>query len=283
MKMARPVMFLSSLILLFASSSCTEMDDPPGTGGSAGVAGSTAAMGGAATSGASGNGGLGDAGSAGSGVAGSAGAVGGLGGGAASGGSSGGGANGGAGGSVAAGGTAGASGAAGLGGAPSSSFALTSSELMPGGNFADKNTCAAAGFNGSLSPELSWTMGPSGTKSYAITLIDVTLTKANPPSKLGYHWVLYNIPATTLKLPKEFKDAASLGASQNSAYLGPCPNFSGGSEVHDYEFTIYALASETLSISPTSGTDAVQNAETKLEANHLAVAKLAGKSDASPP
>jgi phosphatidylethanolamine-binding protein (PEBP) family uncharacterized protein len=84
-------------------------------------------------------------------------------------------------------------------------------------------------------------------------------------------------------LPEEFKDATSIGASQNSNYLGPCPNFGGGTGKTDtYEFTLYALAAETLTVTGT-GTAAVKDAETKLEAMNLAKAKLTGTSDASPP
>lgn len=191
----------------------------------------------------------------------------------------------GVGGTGGAGGSGGASGAGGSGGSGGSSgeFTLTSPSHTEGAEFADKYTCAAAGFNGSLLPELVWTPGPEGTKSYAITFIDRTLADEQPPNMLGYHWVIYNIPATTLGLPEEFKEASSIGAQQNSAYLGPCPNFSGGSDTHTYEFKIYALATETLTISPTTGTGAVMDAEQKLEADHLASATLSGTSDASPP
>lgn len=163
-------------------------------------------------------------------------------------------------------------------------FTLTSQNHEDGAVFADKYTCALAGFNGSLMPELEWTPGPAGTNSYAITFIDITLTQGNPPSDLGYHWVLYNIPADVLSLPEEFKDAASLGASQNSEFLGPCPNVGGGSANTDtYEFRVYALASESITVNPTTGTGAVKDAEATLEAEHLAVAVLTGTSNAAPP
>src|SRR5688500_11736111 len=103
-----------------------------------------------------------------------------------------------------------------------------------------------------------------------------------PPSALGYHWVIYNIPATTLTLPEGFKMEASIGAKENNDYLGPCPNVGGGSETHNYEFTLYALEDEMITIAG-SGTTAAQNAETALEAKHLAKVKLKGTSNASPP
>ncbi len=110
-------------------------------------------------------------------------------------------------------------------------------------------------------PELHWTPGPAGTKSYAITFIDVTLAHATPSQPNGYHWVLYNIPPTTTSLPEGFKqaDATQLGAKQNSNYLGPCPNLgsSTGTKTDTYEFTIYALAEESITIAG-SGTAAVR-------------------------
>ncbi|WP_437949863.1 YbhB/YbcL family Raf kinase inhibitor-like protein [Sorangium sp. So ce296] len=181
------------------------------------------------------------------------------------------------------GGDAGGANEGGGGGESSAEFKLTSPNHEEGAEFADKYTCAAAGFNGSLLPELNWTAGPPGTKSYAITFIDVTLAHKTPPNMNGYHWVIYNIPANVTSLPEEFKDAASIGAKQNSNYLGPCPNFGGGSANTDtYEFTIYALGEESITIAGTS-TAAVKDAETKLEANNLAKAKLTGMSNASPP
>ncbi|WP_437308065.1 YbhB/YbcL family Raf kinase inhibitor-like protein [Sorangium sp. So ce388] len=182
------------------------------------------------------------------------------------------------------GGAGGSTGDAGSGGAPSGEFTLTSPNHAEGAEFADKYTCALAGFNGSVLPELRWTAGPPGTKSYAITFIDTTLTTKTPPNMNGYHWVIYNIPADVTSLPEAFKDAASIGAQQNSNFLGPCPNFGGGNANTDnYEFTIYALSGESLTITPTTGTAAVKDAETKLEADNLAKAKLTGKSDAAPP
>lgn len=174
-------------------------------------------------------------------------------------------------------------GGSGEGGAPSEDFAIASTNHAEGAKFADKYTCQTAGFQNSVMPELHWTPGPAGTKSYAITFIDVTLAHATPSQPNGYHWVLYNIPATTTSLPEGFKqaDATLLGAKQNSNYLGPCPNFgsSTGTKTDTYEFTIYALAEESITITG-SGTAAVKDAETKLEAKHLESAKLTGTSNA---
>jgi phosphatidylethanolamine-binding protein (PEBP) family uncharacterized protein len=182
--------------------------------------------------------------------------------------------------------TAGAGGRGGGGGsgggsAGSSGFTLTSPDHMNGAMFAAPYTCNnPQGFNGSIIPELHWTAGPTGTMSYAITFIDRTLAPANMN---GYHWVIWNIPANVLTLPEGFKDQASIGAMENRDFLGPCPNVGGGSANTDtYEFTIYALAQASITVSGT-GTTAVRNAEMTLEAMNLAKAKLSGTSNASPP
>ncbi|WP_437979767.1 YbhB/YbcL family Raf kinase inhibitor-like protein [Sorangium sp. So ce117] len=180
-------------------------------------------------------------------------------------------------------GGSGEGGSGGSGGAPSEEFGLASTNHAEGAKFADKYTCQTAGFQNSVMPELHWTPGPAGTKSYAITFIDVTLAHATPSQPNGYHWVLYNIPATTTSLPEGFKqaDATKLGAQQNSNYLGPCPNYgsSTGAKTDTYEFTIYALAEESITIAG-SGTAAVRDAEKKLEEKNLGSAKLTGTSNA---
>jgi phosphatidylethanolamine-binding protein (PEBP) family uncharacterized protein len=237
-----------------------------------GSAGAGAAAGAAGTGGATNGGVAGNAGNAGAAVGGGAGAAG---------------SGAGDGGRAGDGGTSGASGASGSGAggnAGSGALTLTSPVHTEGAEFADKYTCAAAGFEGSLLPELHWSPGPAGTMSYAITFIDITLTEGEPPSDLGYHWVIWNIPASTLTLPEAFKMQDSIGANENRDYLGPCPYFNGTpGDPHTYEFTIYALSSAMTTFSPTTGTGAVKDAEMKLEATHLAKAKLTGTSTASPP
>jgi Raf kinase inhibitor-like YbhB/YbcL family protein len=235
------------------------------TGGSAGASGTT---GGASTSG---------------GVGGSnAGASSGGAGGSSAGGSSAG-AGGEKGGASGTGGTNGGTNGGGSGGG-ASGFTLTSPNHAEGATFAAKYTCSEKGFSGSIMPELHWTAGPAGTKSYAITFIDTTLARKMPVDTKGFHWVIYNIPATVTSLPEAMTDAQAkaLPAKENSAFLGPCPNYGSapptGSKTDNYEFTLYALASETVDI---TGTNIVQAADTKLEGMNLAKTKLTGKSNAA--
>src|SRR5690242_11284329 len=58
------------------------------------------------------------------------------------------------------------------------------------------------------SPELSWTGAPAGTKSFAVVMHD-----PDAPIAGGfYHWVVYNLPASTRQLAADVKlHAGQLG------------------------------------------------------------------------
>jgi Raf kinase inhibitor-like YbhB/YbcL family protein len=261
-----------ALLLLVSCSSDAHWS--PLSGGAAGAAGN----GGAGSGGAQAGGGAASAGAASGSAAGGAGNSG-----ASAGGSSGAP-------SAAAAGAAGMAGAAGAaGGAGSPPFALTSSEHEEGATFADAFTCAGAG----VSPALTWTPGPAGTKSYAITFFDTTLVSAGNAN--GYHWVLWDLPASTLALPGKLPSGATLttpvSARQLSpdnpfddlpkdTYFGPCPNAIGGSNNTDsYAFTLYALDVERLS----GELNSVKNVAAAIEAaKPLASTKLSGTSSAKP-
>jgi Raf kinase inhibitor-like YbhB/YbcL family protein len=271
-------------------------DDPPSQDGMAGSAmtGAGTSSAGASTTQA-GTGQVGSGGAAGSqsgaGVAGSAVAASGTGTGGTLGGAAGSSnAGGGSGSGTAGSSTGGSGGSSGGGSSTSGTFAITSSAHAEGAVFADTFTCAGEG----TSPPLAWTAGPAGTKSYAITFFDTTLVDMN--SALGYHWVMWDIPAGTLALPAKLPSGASLTtpvvAKQmapanpfdgwpKDTFFGPCPNANGnGNNTDTYAFTIYALSVEHLTGDLTS----VKNVEAAIKASTpLATAKLTGKSSAKAP
>jgi len=87
------------------------------------------------------------------------------------------------------------------------------------------------------SPQLTWTDPPPGVKSFALVMHD-----ADAPIAGGfYHWIAYNLPASTRELPSgaELHDDqlgnTSLG---KPGYYGPCPP---AGPAHHYTWTIYAL------------------------------------------
>jgi Raf kinase inhibitor-like YbhB/YbcL family protein len=102
------------------------------------------------------------------------------------------------------------------------------------------------------SPALNWSGAPAGTRSYALTVFD---SDANHGHGF-WHWLVVDIPAAVPGLPAGAGSGAGLpaGAQQaendfgDSAYDGPCPP--SGSGVHHYEFTLYALSSASVPLSP---------------------------------
>lgn len=111
-----------------------------------------------------------------------------------------------------------------------------------------------------VSPQLSWTGAPAGTKSFAITCFD-----PDAPTGSGYwHWLAFNIPATvtsidagagTDKSPANGKSGYSdFGMS---AYGGPCPP--KGDIPHRYIFTVFALDVDSIQSAGEKTTGATLN------------------------
>jgi Raf kinase inhibitor-like YbhB/YbcL family protein len=236
-----------------------------------------AGSGGAASAGSSGapaagSGGAGTAGSAGAASAGAAGSAGGAG-------SSGG--SGGAGGaSAGAGGASGSSGSGSAGTGGAAPFALTSPSIMAkAGCTKDALAqCDRFGLDFCLqtiggknqSPELNWTAGPAGTLSYAMSLYDESNGFA--------HWVIWNIPGSTSKLPAMLAAGDSpsgvTGAKQLSfhqtgnLYAGP------GANSHAYVFKLYALKTATFSPNIPAGNNKQVSVRMQLESSADVLAKV---------
>jgi len=133
------------------------------------------------------------------------------------------------------------------------------SEERPRKRIDKKYTCHGE----NISPHLSWTSAPSGTKSFALIAEDI-----DHHTGVWVHWVLYNIPANSIDLEEgiptstnHFPDGMNQGINDEKTpgYSGPCPipnviperDGSGGSSgykgasfidgPHRYVFTLYAL------------------------------------------
>jgi len=121
-------------------------------------------------------------------------------------------------------------------------FSLTSTAFANNANIPSTFTCDAGPTN--PSPALAWSDAPAGTRSFALIMHD-----PDAPLAGGFtHWVLFDIPATTMALPEGFQ-AGSVGVSGNSGfrragYGGPCPP----SGVHHYHFMLSALDVPTLGL-----------------------------------
>ena len=133
------------------------------------------------------------------------------------------------------------------------SFSLTSSDLREGEKLAMPQVSGVFGAGGQdVSPQLSWSGFPSGTKSFVVTMVD-----PEAPTVLGFwHWAVVNIPASVTELPTGAGDESGSrlpqGAFQlpNDArsmrYVGAAPP--PGTGKHRYIFAVLALEAEKIEI-----------------------------------
>jgi Raf kinase inhibitor-like YbhB/YbcL family protein len=116
-------------------------------------------------------------------------------------------------------------------------FTISSTSFSNGGDIAKKFTCDGA----DVSPQLSWSDPPAGTKSLALLADD-------PDAPVGNwnHWVLWNLPAESRQLAENVAKTAQMpdGSRQGlndfrkTGYNGPCPP---PGKPHRYYFKIFAL------------------------------------------
>ena len=128
------------------------------------------------------------------------------------------------------------------------SLTISSPSFSNGGDIAKKFTCDGA----DVSPQLSWTEPPAGTKSFALLSDD-------PDAPVGNwnHWVLWNLPPETRSLAEGLSKTAKLpdGSQQGmndfrkTGYNGPCPP---PGKPHRYYFKLFALDAK-LDLKPGAG------------------------------
>jgi hypothetical protein len=128
-------------------------------------------------------------------------------------------------------------------------FKLESPVIKPGATINAEQIFNGMGCDGqNVSPELKWSGAPAGTKSFAVTLYD-----PDAPTGSGWwHWVVYDIPASSTGLEKGAgaSDGSKLPAGSKQGrtdfgspgFGGPCPP--RGDKPHHYIFTVYALKTD---------------------------------------
>ena len=120
---------------------------------------------------------------------------------------------------------------------------LASSAFHANGEIPARYTCEGD----DVSPPLSWSGIPPGTKSMALIVDDPDAPDPKHPRVVWVHWVLYNLPAG----PGGLAEAVATGAlpagareGRNSwdrtGYGGPCPPIGR----HRYFHKLYALDAE---------------------------------------
>ena len=124
-----------------------------------------------------------------------------------------------------------------------------------------------------LSPPFTWSEPPTGTRSFALSIID-----PHPVAKNWVHWLVINIPSTTTALDEGASDSRMPTGTvelQNSfgltGYGGPQPPKGTGD--HPYVCTIYALDVAELTLPIKTSLDAFKRA---LEGHILAGATITG-------
>ena len=130
-------------------------------------------------------------------------------------------------------------------------FTLESKTL--GGNSTSLEEFNGFGCKGeNVSPQLSWSNAPEGTKSFAVTMYD-----PDAPTGSGWwHWVVFDIPSDINSLLENagniegelmHKDAIqSLTNYGVAGYGGPCPPENHG--FHQYIITVHALKVDKLGL-----------------------------------
>ncbi len=120
------------------------------------------------------------------------------------------------------------------------SLKLTSSSFQPNGEIPTRCTCEGQ----DVSPELTWSGAPEGTKSYALIVDDPDAPDPRAPKMTWVHWVLYNVPADAERLapsPRGGILPAGTREGRNdwkrTGYGGPCPPIGR----HRYFHKLYAL------------------------------------------
>lgn len=92
-----------------------------------------------------------------------------------------------------------------------------------------------------ISPPLSWSSPPPGTKSIAIIVDDPDAPDPAAPQRTWVHWIVTGIPPTTTSLPAggPLPEGAVVGTNDwgKRAWGGPSPPTGR----HRYYFKVYAL------------------------------------------
>jgi hypothetical protein len=131
------------------------------------------------------------------------------------------------------------------------SFTLTSNDIVDGKPLALAHVNPGAGGE-NVSPHLSWSGAPEGTKGYAVTAFDPDA----PTGSGAWHWLLVNLPATVTELPqgagtKAEPETGGFHARNDlggHGYDGAAPP--PGDQPHRYLFAVHALDTDALEVTP---------------------------------
>jgi Raf kinase inhibitor-like YbhB/YbcL family protein len=130
-------------------------------------------------------------------------------------------------------------------------FELRSPDVSEGATLTEAQVYSGFGCSGdNLSPALTWSGAPAGTRSFALTVYDPDA----PTGRGWWHWVVFDLPAGTHSLARGMGRTGALPAGARQArndfgtadFGGACPP--AGDKPHRYVFTIYALKVDRLDV-----------------------------------
>lgn len=148
------------------------------------------------------------------------------------------------------------------------SWKISSPVITEGAEIPFDYTCSGRDFAvATNNPEINWTAGPAGTKSYALVTKHLAITESDPTRAdywKGFMWVIWDIPASVHQIPanlgRDQFPAAIPGSQQWSirnqfGFFAPCPNLDPAADptthkTDRYGFTLYALDTAKLTLPP---------------------------------
>jgi Raf kinase inhibitor-like YbhB/YbcL family protein len=133
-------------------------------------------------------------------------------------------------------------------------FTVTSTTITDGAPFPAEQMSGAFGVPGGqdISPQLSWSGAPEGTKSYAVTVYD-----PDAPTGSGFwHWAVADIPASITELPEGAGDDSGSGLpdgafqlpndARTARFIGAAPP--AGHGPHRYFVVVHALSTDAIGV-----------------------------------
>ncbi|MFI7447150.1 YbhB/YbcL family Raf kinase inhibitor-like protein [Nonomuraea sp. NPDC049714] len=131
-------------------------------------------------------------------------------------------------------------------------FAVASTTLTDGAALPSAQMSAGVPGGEDISPQLSWSGAPEGTKSYAVTVYD-----PDAPTGSGFwHWAVADIPATVTGLPAGAGDDTGSGLPEGAyqlsndarvaRFIGAAPP--AGHGPHRYFVVVHALDVEHIGV-----------------------------------
>jgi hypothetical protein len=134
---------------------------------------------------------------------------------------------------------------------PVPSFQVTSTDVSDGKPVPERHAHIDAGGGAeNVSPQLSWSGQPEGTKSFVVSCYD-----PDAPTPSGFwHWCVVNLPADVTELPTGAGSGSQLPGNAfmirndmtSKDYVGPLPP--EGDRPHRYYFVVHAVDVDALDV-----------------------------------